>query len=512
MTIADMMVAPIAATERPTLVGNRLALAGVAMYFLEWVGIIAFNFGNVPASQGTKAAEILAQYVQHGPGIELLAGWLSLVLLGRILFVAGIRHALRRSGADTLLADFAVLAMAVSVILEVAAYAIASGGAYAAAGGADQSTIVGIDGVANFVNLVLAAPIGVSVLAASLAMVRSRLFPAWLSWLGRRRRPRHLRLRRDRRPGVRGRWDLRGRPVRDRVGPPGTCPGSLRDPAGRLGLDDRHRRRPVQGCWSSAHDDARLTRRRDDPGAPGAGHGARRRRPLRARHRGDGRNVNANGAATLVLGASFPVVGWLIASRRPDNRIGWMFLAAGVVFALGPLSSSLRRVRSGRRAGILAACGRGGVAVDPVLGSRVHADDPPAPLLSRWPSSVSTMAADPLDRGRFRRPHAGPQCDRLVAIPRTSVDGWIGWIGGRPGIGHCRSAAGCGAVAKRGRRGSWRRRAHHPVPALGGDGAPADQGVRDRGHRRDRPVHPDGAGAIRIPAPADALVAMSSHR
>ena len=184
MTIADMMVAPIAATERPTLVGNRLALAGVAMYFLEWVGIIAFNFGNVPASQGTKAAEIFAQYVQHGPGVELLAGWLSLVLLGRILFVAGIRHALRRSGADTLLADFAVLAMAVSVILEVAAYAIASGGAYAAAAGAEQSTIVGIDGVANFVNLVLAAPIGVAVLAASLAMVRSRLFPAWLSWLG----------------------------------------------------------------------------------------------------------------------------------------------------------------------------------------------------------------------------------------------------------------------------------------------------------------------------------------
>ena len=200
------------------------------MYFLEWVGIIAFNFGNVPASQGTKAAEILAQYVQHGPGIELLAGWLSLVLLGRILFVAGIRHALRRSGADTLLADFAVLAMAVSVILEVAAYAIASGGAYAAAGGADQSTIVGIDGVANFVNLILAAPIGVSVLAASLAMVRSRLFPALAVLAWRRRRPLHLRLRRDRRPGVRGRWDLRSRPVRDRVGPPGTCPGSLCDP------------------------------------------------------------------------------------------------------------------------------------------------------------------------------------------------------------------------------------------------------------------------------------------
>ena len=206
MTIADMMVAPITATERPTLVGNRLALAGVAMYFLEWVGIIAFNFGNVPASQGTKAAEIFAQYVQHGPGIELLAGWLSLVLLGRILFVAGIRHALRRSGADTLLADFAVLAMAVSVILEVAAYAIASGGAYAAAGGADQSTIVGIDGVANFVRpdpCRTDRRLGPGCFARHGAVAAvSRL--AVLA--GCRRRPLHLRLRRDRRPGVRGRW------------------------------------------------------------------------------------------------------------------------------------------------------------------------------------------------------------------------------------------------------------------------------------------------------------------
>ncbi len=184
MTTAESVFAAGVTPARQQLVGNRLALAGVAMYFLEWVGIAAFNLGNVPAGQGTSPAEILAQYTQHGPGIQLLAGWLSLVLLGRILFVAGIRDALRRSGADTLLADFAVLAMAVSVVLEVTAYAIASGGTFAAASGADQSTIVGIDGVANFVNLVLAAPIGVSVLAASIAMVRSRLFPAWLSWVG----------------------------------------------------------------------------------------------------------------------------------------------------------------------------------------------------------------------------------------------------------------------------------------------------------------------------------------
>jgi len=184
MTSIGTKTSSVATAERQPLVGNRLALAGVIIYFLEWVGIAGFDFGNVPASQGTTAAEILAQYAQHGTGIGLLAGWLSLVLLGRILFVAGVRDSLRRSGAETLLVDFALVAMAASVILEIAAYAIASGGAYAAAGGADQSTVVGIDGVANFVNLILAGPFGAAVLATALGMLRSRLFPAWLSWLG----------------------------------------------------------------------------------------------------------------------------------------------------------------------------------------------------------------------------------------------------------------------------------------------------------------------------------------
>jgi hypothetical protein len=166
------------------LIGNRLALAGAVIYLLEWVGILGFNSGNVPGAQDAKPADIVAQYSQHGTGIALLAGWLSLVLLGRILFVAGIRDGLRRSGAGTLLADFALGAMVVSVSLEIAAFAVAGGAAQAAARGADQSTIVGIDAAANVLDLTIMAPVGVSVLVASVAMLGSRLFPAWLCWLG----------------------------------------------------------------------------------------------------------------------------------------------------------------------------------------------------------------------------------------------------------------------------------------------------------------------------------------
>lgn len=170
--------------DQRRLVGNRLALAGAILYLLEWVAILGVRVGNVPAAQGEKPTDIFATYSQHEVGIAIGAAWFSLVLLGRILFVASVRDSLRRSGAQTLLADFALAAMAASVVLEIAAYAVAAGGGQAAARGADQSTIVGIDAAANQIDLVIIAPFGMSILFASIAMFTSRLFPSWLCWLG----------------------------------------------------------------------------------------------------------------------------------------------------------------------------------------------------------------------------------------------------------------------------------------------------------------------------------------
>src|SRR5690348_16228624 len=117
------------------------------------------------------------------PG-SLDAAWFSLVLPGRILFVAGIRDGLRRSGSQTLWTDFALAAMAVSMVLEIGAYAVAGGAAQAASRGADQSTIVAIDAVANWLDLAIVAPFAVSVLTASYGMLSSRLFPAGMCWPG----------------------------------------------------------------------------------------------------------------------------------------------------------------------------------------------------------------------------------------------------------------------------------------------------------------------------------------
>jgi hypothetical protein len=165
------------------LVGNRWTLVGAILYLLEWVAIAGFHPGNTPTSF-LKPAAVVAEYASHAGGVAAAASWYSLVLLGRILFTIGIRDSLKRSGADTLLADFAVAAMAVSVILEIASYALAGAAAQLAHNGGDPSAIVGVDAAGSWVNLMIFAPLGVAVLAAAGGQLRSHLFPAWLSWLG----------------------------------------------------------------------------------------------------------------------------------------------------------------------------------------------------------------------------------------------------------------------------------------------------------------------------------------
>ena len=41
-------------------------------------------------------------------------------------------------------------------------------------------------------------------------------------------------------------------------------------------------------------------------------------------------DYGANGVLGLVVSATYPIVGWLIASRRPENPIGWIMLAVGL--------------------------------------------------------------------------------------------------------------------------------------------------------------------------------------
>ena len=190
MTSGSQLEGTVAPPARRQLVGNRWALAGAIMYLLEWVAIAGWLgalFG-IPNNgvQGTTPAEIFKQYTQPGTAaaIALAAGWYGLVLPGRILLIAGIRQALRKSWGDSALADLAVGAMALSVAIEVATYAVAAGVGQAATSGGDQSAVVTGNAISNLLASSIFSPLGLSVLAVSAVMLQSRLFWRWLCLLG----------------------------------------------------------------------------------------------------------------------------------------------------------------------------------------------------------------------------------------------------------------------------------------------------------------------------------------
>jgi hypothetical protein len=174
-----------AATRRVTgLIGNRLVLAGALLYFAEWVAIIGADGMDVWFAPGTDPAKVLAGYAGNGNAFAWAAGWLGVVLTGRILFAAALQHGLRRSGHDDPLALFAVLVATVGVVFEAITCAVVAGVAVAADHGADASLVTGLDTVAGALENLIWGALGISVLAMTSAMFRSRLFPRTLCAVG----------------------------------------------------------------------------------------------------------------------------------------------------------------------------------------------------------------------------------------------------------------------------------------------------------------------------------------
>jgi hypothetical protein len=170
--------------SRTLLVGNRLALLGALLYLSEWVAI-AFLPAELPTDKlGEDPASIAAAYGDDVTRIAIITGFFSFVLLGRVVFVAGLRDALRDSPRARGLADVALVAMGVSVAIEIVSLGLAASAARIAEVGGEESSIVALDAAASILFALVLAPIGVSVLAASLAMLFSGLFWRRLCWLG----------------------------------------------------------------------------------------------------------------------------------------------------------------------------------------------------------------------------------------------------------------------------------------------------------------------------------------
>lgn len=169
--------------DRAPLVGNRLVLGGAILYLLEWVAILAAHL-DAPLGADTSTSHVASAYGTHPQLWGWAAGWFSVVLLGRILIMTGLRGALSDSGRSHPLMEIAVAAMAVGVVLEIATYALVSGASWALVHGAQVGTVRALDAAAFQLNQMLFGPTGVAVLCAGIAMWHSGLFPRVLSGLG----------------------------------------------------------------------------------------------------------------------------------------------------------------------------------------------------------------------------------------------------------------------------------------------------------------------------------------
>ena len=181
MTATD--AARPAATTRPSaLVGNRLVLVGAVLYLLEWVAIIAASV-DAPVGASVSGATLLSTYAGHADAYAWAAGWFSVVLLGRILIMTGLRTALVRSGRPQPLMDLAVGAMAVSVVIEIVTYALVAGTAWSVGHGGSAGAVRTMDSAAFVLDEMLWGALGVSLVCAGLSMWVSGLFSRILSGL-----------------------------------------------------------------------------------------------------------------------------------------------------------------------------------------------------------------------------------------------------------------------------------------------------------------------------------------
>jgi hypothetical protein len=168
--------------RRDQLVGNRIALLGALLYFAEWIAIVLIP--SVPTDKlGVDPGAIVAEYT-HPQRIAFAAGWFSFFLLGRVVFCAALRNAFQGMRREQLFADISLVAMGVSVALEVSSFALAAAAGWLVEARGTADAVVALDAAGSMAFNMVIGPIGMSVLAGSVAMLLSGLFPSWLSWLG----------------------------------------------------------------------------------------------------------------------------------------------------------------------------------------------------------------------------------------------------------------------------------------------------------------------------------------
>jgi hypothetical protein len=169
--------------ERTALVGNRLVLAGSVIYLLEWVAIVVAHL-DAPLGADVSAAHVASSYAGNADVWGWAAGWFSIVLLGRLLIMTGLRSVLADSGRPQRVMDLAVATMTVSVAVEISTYAVVAGASWYVDHGGSITVVRGLDAATFELDHRVFAAAGASAMCAGAAMWASGLFPRVLSGLG----------------------------------------------------------------------------------------------------------------------------------------------------------------------------------------------------------------------------------------------------------------------------------------------------------------------------------------
>ena len=131
---------------------------------------------------GRSANDLLVSVTGNEKELMLMAGWFSLVLMGRILIIIGLKNSLAASGRSHPIMDFAVVVMAISITFEVLAYTFFATASLL--GATHPEGMVALEWTSGALNGLTVGSLRVSVFCSAWAMFRSELIPKALPILG----------------------------------------------------------------------------------------------------------------------------------------------------------------------------------------------------------------------------------------------------------------------------------------------------------------------------------------
>lgn len=163
---------------------NQLALLGAIFYLLEFAFIVPF--AKTPPGAGSTNSELADFYVANHTSILIYVAGVSAAILGRILFAAALRDALRQIPGTRTLMDFVFGLVVVGVTVESIGLGMEAVAASIGTYGSEPPVAVAaaLQNASSNLSIPLTIAFGLFAAVASLAMLRPRLFPRWIGWTG----------------------------------------------------------------------------------------------------------------------------------------------------------------------------------------------------------------------------------------------------------------------------------------------------------------------------------------